>query len=68
MKDWTAFTSMGVVQFLMASSLVGSILMEPGEMRRPRYSTLVVLKVHLESLRARCSLWRCWRTCLVLSW
>ena len=59
MKDQIVFTLTGAVQFLMASSLVGSILMEPGEMRRLRYSTLVVLKAHLESLRARHSSQRC---------
>ena len=62
MKDQTAFTSMGAVQVLMALSFTGSILMELGEMRRPRYSTLVELKEHLKSFRASCSSWRCWRT------
>ena len=68
MKDRTAFTSVGAFQFFMALSLVGSIFMAPGKMRRPRYSTSVVLKVHLESLRASyCSQSRS-RTCFVHSW
>ena len=67
MKDRTAFTSLGGFQFLMASNLVGSILMAPGEMRRPRYSTSSVLKEHLESLRARHCLRRRWSMCLVHS-
>ena len=37
----------------MALSLVGSILIDPGKIRRPRYLTLVVLKAHFESFRAR---------------
>ena len=68
MKDRTAFTSLGGFQFLMASNLVGSILMDSAETRRPRYSTSLASKEHFESLRAsRCSQRRC-RTCLVRSW
>ena len=68
MKDWTALISVEGTWFLMAKSLVRSILMVLGEMSSLRYSTLVESKVHLESLSMRCSSWRHQKTCLVHSW
>ena len=47
-------------QFQMASSLTWSILIDPGKMSKLRYLTSVASKVHLESLRMRCSSQRCW--------
>ena len=53
--------SMGVVQFLMASSLVGFILVDPGEISRLRYSTSVESKAHFKSFKVSYSSQRCWR-------
>ena len=60
--------SLGGDQSWMAFNFVRSILMAPGEISKPRYSTSVVLKAHLESFRARCCLCSCSRTRLVHSW
>ena len=60
--------SLGGAQSLMVASLVGSILMAPGEIRRPKHLTLVVLKAHLDSFRVSRCLRRCSKTRLVRSW
>ena len=68
MKDQTAFTSLGGVQSLMVASLVGSILMAPGEMRRPKYLTSVESNAHFDNFRASCCSRRRSNTHLVRSW